>query len=200
VNGTVLHQVLRLAGEARQAGEPVTAAVIRAMHDRAWSAVVFPDPRRAPAFKRAGLAQLEAFCASGGFEHPPESVERDFSAAVDGYTLHGVIDRVDRVAGGWRIVDYKTGRPLGRARRDLQVALYGLGASAGLGIDPAALEIVYLASGQRIELEGIASIQAEAKRIGSEVATAVRAGRFESHPERRKCRLCAYRLACAEAL
>ena len=73
----------------------------------------------------------------------------------------------------------KTGRPIGRARRDLQVALYGLGAAGAFGFEPAELEIVYLASGARVTLDAARSLQAEAKRVASEVAEAVRAGRFE---------------------
>ena len=40
----------------------------------------------------------------------------------------------------------------------------------------------------------------EAARQGAEVADGVRAGRFEARPDRRRCRLCPYRLVCAEAL
>jgi DNA helicase-2/ATP-dependent DNA helicase PcrA len=200
IQGVILHDVLRRAGEARRTGEPVTAGQIRSWLSSAWQSTDFPDERRAPAFKRNGLAQLEAFVASGGFDSPPELVERDFSAPVDGFTLHGIIDRVDRTQGGWRIIDYKTGRPVGRARRDLQVALYGLGAAGGLGLEAAELEIVYLASGARVTLDRVDSLKVEARRIASEVAEGIRAGRFEPQPERRKCRLCAYRLACAAAL
>ena len=200
VQGVILHDVLRRAGEARRAGEHVTAGRLKSWHASAWQATSFPDERRAPTFRRNGLAQLEAFRAAGGFDSPPELVERDFTAPVDGFTLHGIIDRVDRVDSGWRIVDYKTGRPVGRARRDLQVALYGLGAAGGLGLEPAELEIVYLASGTRVTLDGVPSLQAEARRIASEAADGIRSGGFEPQPERRKCRLCPYRLACADAL
>jgi len=41
---------------------------------------------------------------------------------------------------------------------------------------------------------------AEATAQAAEVAAGVRDGRFEARPERRRCRLCPYRLACAEAL
>jgi putative RecB family exonuclease len=200
VQGVILHEVLRRAGEARRAGEPLTEASLGSMHAAVWNETRFPDQRRAATFRRSGLAQLEAFRAAGGFEAPPELVEREFTAGVDGFTLHGVIDRVDRTDSGWRIVDYKTGRPLGRSRRDLQVALYGLGAAGALGMPPAELEVVYLATGTRLALDGVPALQAEAKRIGSEVASAIRSGRFDAQPERRKCRLCPYRLACAEAL
>ena len=200
VQGVILHEVLRRAGEARRAGEPVTSTRMRSLHAAVWKTANFPDERRAPAFKRIGLGQLEAFRTAGGFEGTPELLERDFTSAVDGFTLHGVIDRVDRTESGWRIIDYKTGRPIGRARRDLQVALYGLGAADALRMAPVELEIVYLASGTHVALEGPESLQVEAKRIAAEVAAGIRSGNFDAKPERRKCRLCPYRLACTDAL
>ena len=200
IQGVILHEVLRRAGEARRSGEALTAAGLRALHGQVWSETEFPDPRRAPAFRRAGLAQLEAYRAAGGFDQAPELLEREFTAPIDGFTLHGVIDRIDRRDEGWLIVDYKSGRPVARARRDLQVALYGLGASAALGLEPAELEIVYLASGEKVRLEGAPGLRADARRIATDVAASIRAGQFEAQPERRKCRLCPYRLACVEAL
>jgi len=200
VQGTILHEVLRRAGEERRLGHAITPERLHAMHAEVWETSGFPDARRAATFRRLGLAQLEAFRASGGFERTPDLLEREFSAAVDGFTLHGVIDRVDRTDEGWLIIDYKSGRPLARARRDLQVALYALGASTGLSLDPIELEVVYLAEGSAIRLEGVPKLQAEARTIAIEVAEKIRAGRFDPQPERRKCRLCPYRLACAEAL
>ena len=200
VQGTILHEVLRRAGEERRAGSSITPETLHAMHTEVWQAAAFPDARRAATFRRQGLAQLEAFRASGGFERTPDLVEREFSAAVDGFTLHGVIDRVDRTDEGWLIIDYKSGRPLARARRDLQVALYALGASTALSLDPIELEVVYLAEGSAIRLEGVPKLQAEARTIAIEVAEKIRSGQFDPQPERRKCRLCPYRLACAEAL
>jgi len=200
VQGTILHEVLRRAGEARRTGSAITPERLHAMHADVWEASSFPDARRASTFRRLGLEQLEAFRARGGFERTPDLVEREFSAAVDGFTLHGVIDRVDHIQDGWLIIDYKSGRPLARARRDLQVALYALGASTALSLDPIELEVVYLAEGSAIRLEGVPKLQAEARTIAIEVADKIRAGRFDPQPERRKCRLCPYRLACAEAL
>jgi CRISPR/Cas system-associated exonuclease Cas4 (RecB family) len=46
----------------------------------------------------------------------------------------------------------------------------------------------------------VPKLEAEARAIATEVAEKVAAGRFEPQPERRKCRLCPYRLACADAL
>lgn len=200
VHGVIQHEILRQAGEARKSGREVTAPVLKSIHEKVWRESTFPDARRAATFKRIGAAQLEAFRGGGGFDVPPEFLEQPFSAAVDGWTLRGVIDRIDRTDSGWRIVDYKSGRPLTRRRRDLQVALYALGASNGLRLDPIELEVVYLATGQRVKVERVQELVAEATSQAVEVAEGVREGRFEARPERRRCRLCPYRLACAEAL
>jgi RecB family exonuclease len=200
VHGVILHEVLRQAGEARKSGAQVTAQMLESFHEEAWKAQDFPDPRRAATFQRLGAAQLEAYRKKGGFDAPPEFLEHPFSAAVDGWTLRGIIDRIDRTETGWRIVDYKSGRPLTRRRREMQVALYALGATTALSLDPIELEVVYLASGESIKVDKVSSLVTEATTQAQEVAEGVRAGRFEARPERRRCRLCPYRLACAEAL
>jgi DNA helicase-2/ATP-dependent DNA helicase PcrA len=200
VQGVIMHETLRRAGEAKRSGEDVTSAVLRSLHSEVWAEIPFPDSRRAATFERNGAAQLEAFRVKGGFEATPEYLEQPFSVAVDGWTLNGVIDRIDRADGSWRITDYKSGRPLGRGKRDLQVALYALGAESALKLEPVELEIVYLASGESVHVEHSAALRAEATRQGSEVTEGVKAGRFEARPDRRRCRLCPYRLVCANAL
>jgi DNA helicase-2/ATP-dependent DNA helicase PcrA len=224
VQGVVLHEVLRRAGEARQRSDKVTAALLSSLHDQVWSATAFPDPRRAPTFKRNGAEQLESYRKGGGFDAKPEYLEQPFTVDVDGWTLRGVIDRVDRTDFGWRILDYKTGRPVTRGKRDLQVALYAIGAASGLGLESQGqggaqesgsarpgtprgdvprqieLDIVYLASGETVLLDRPDALVADAKKQGAEVADGVKAGRFEAKPDRRRCRLCPYRLACADAL
>jgi len=200
VHGTVLHEVLRRAAEVRARSEPVTAQTVRSIHATVWSETRFPDARREPTFRRIGLEELESFRAAGGFEGEPAYLEHPFRVEVDGWTLSGVIDRIDRRAEGWRIIDYKSGRPLTRRRRDLQVALYALGATQSLDLAPVDLEVVYLASGERVAIKDVEPLVGQAREQASEVAAAVADGRFEARPDRRRCRLCPYRLACADAL
>jgi DNA helicase-2/ATP-dependent DNA helicase PcrA len=149
---------------------------------------------------RNGAADLEAYRKGGGLEPLPAYLEHPFEVSVDGWTLRGIIDRIDRTEGGWKIVDYKSGRPIGKKTRDLQLALYALGATSSLQMDPVALEVVYLASGESVHVEKIAGLIQDARVQGTEVAEGIRQGRFEARPERRRCRLCPYRLACADAL
>jgi putative RecB family exonuclease len=200
VQGVILHEALRRAGELRRQGAAITRARLRSIHDEVWRATQFPDPRRAPVFKRNGAHELEAYRARGGFDVAPAFVEQPFDVAVDGWKLRGVIDRIDASGEGWRIIDYKSGRPVARKRRDLQVALYALAAASGLNLERIELEVVYLASGESVRIEKVDGLMHEAELDGSQVADAVKAGSFEARPERRRCRLCPYRLACSEAL
>jgi DNA helicase-2/ATP-dependent DNA helicase PcrA len=200
VQGVILHETLRRAAEARRKGADVTAPMLRSLHREVRGEITFPDARREATFERNGAAQLEAFRKQGGLDGRPEYLEQPFTVAVDGWTLNGVIDRIDHASGNWRIIDYKTGRPLARRPRDLQVALYALGAEAALKLDPVELEIVYLASGDSVRVEPNRQLLSEAARQGGEVADGVRAGQFEARPDRRRCRLCPYRLVCADAL
>jgi CRISPR/Cas system-associated exonuclease Cas4 (RecB family) len=51
-----------------------------------------------------------------------------------------------------------------------------------------------------VKVERVKDLVTEASNQAAEVAEGVRDGRFEARPERRRCRLCPYRLACADAL
>jgi DNA helicase-2/ATP-dependent DNA helicase PcrA len=200
VHGVILHEVLRRAGELRRKGRDVSPARVRSILAEVWRSTRFPDERRAPTFRRNGSAQLEAYRKRGGLDPVPEYLEHPFNVAVDGWTLHGVIDRIDRTDSGWVIVDYKSGRRVVRRKRDLQLALYALGATSALGLDPVELEVVYLASGESVRMENPVALLSEARAEGSRAADGIKDGRFDARPERRRCRLCPYRLACAEAL
>jgi putative RecB family exonuclease len=200
VHGVILHEVLRRAGEERKEGRRISGPRLNSLLDEVWRTTQFPDERRAPTFRRIGAAELEGYRKKGGLDSAPEYLEHAFSVTLDGWTLRGVIDRIDRTPDGWRIIDYKSGRPVPRRRRDLQVALYALGAANSLRLDPLELEVVYLASGDSVLVGKVDTLVRDATVEGTEVAEGIRSGNFEARPERRRCRLCPYRLACTEAL
>lgn len=209
--GNIVHAVLMALGRLRKETAEISDDMLLRIHDQAWENTPFPDPRRQPAMRALGLAQLRQYRESGGFAVLPAHVEQPFMADLGVWRLRGVIDRVDPPSTEatatasdrrWRIIDYKTGDPIpaSRLRRDLQLALYALGARTALGMDSFELEIVYLRDASRVIVTAGESLLRDAEAIGGEVAAGVAAGAFEPRPERRRCTLCPYRLACPAAL
>jgi len=49
-------------------------------------------------------------------------------------------------------------------------------------------------------VDKVDSLKHDAEAEGAAVAAGITSGGFEPKPERRRCRLCPYRLACAAAL
>ncbi|MDQ6898968.1 MAG: ATP-dependent helicase [Candidatus Dormibacteraeota bacterium] len=203
--GTVLHQVLKRAGSHRRQGRELSLELLRSIHEDAWDRIALSEPRRRPVLEALAWRLLEALHRAGGLERPPLLVEEQFNLQLPGWQLQGVIDRVERGPEGIRIIDYKTGRP--ERGSELQLALYALGAASipalavELDGEPAELEIVYLRrEAQREPFKATPELLAEARSTGAHVAAAIRTGRFEPRPQRRRCALCAYRLACDAAL
>jgi superfamily I DNA/RNA helicase/RecB family exonuclease len=203
--GTVLHRALHHAGRQLQSAGQLSKADLLDHHRAAWETVALVEPHRRPALEKLGRRLLGQLYDAGGLTGRPSLLEAPFRADLDGWSLRGVIDRIDepeRPDGAWRIVDYKSGSavPASRLRRDLQLALYALGARQALDLHPLDMEIVYLRDGRRVTIEATEELLEGAARLGRDVAAAVSAGSFEPRPERRRCGLCPYRLACASAL
>jgi DNA helicase-2/ATP-dependent DNA helicase PcrA len=207
--GSILHLTLQRAGEHRRRGGRIDPPLLERLYLEAWDEVGLADPRRRPALEAVGRRMLETFLAGGGLDAVPRHLEAPFSIDLGSWTLRGVIDRIDEmpVDGGarWLVVDYKTGghQPPSRLRGDLQLARYALGAAAVAGsaasLEALRLEIVYLRDGRRVEVPVTAALLDEAREAGDRVAAGIAAGSFEPRPERRRCALCAYRLACEGA-
>jgi RecB family exonuclease len=221
--GSAVHAALMGAGAARREGRLLTREVLEPLYSRAWEGAGITDARRGPVLRQLGWDQLVRYVEGGGLAVAPRLVEQPFTADLDGWRLRGIIDRVDPPptqrggevglegreknrdedhGGAWRLVDYKTGNPMpaSRLRRDFQLALYALGAKHGLGLEPLELEIVYLKTGQSVVMAADEALLSEARRVADEVVDGIRQQRFEARPERRRCQLCPYRLACPDAL
>ena len=84
----------------------------------------------------------------------PAAVEQRFEVELDGHVLRGIIDRLDKLpAGGYEIIDYKTGRnipPKYRVDSDLQLSIYYLASKELWGIEPEKLTLYFLIPDQRI--------------------------------------------------
>jgi putative RecB family exonuclease len=113
----------------------------------------------------------------------PAAMEHRFQIEVEGVTISGVIDRMDRIpGGGYEVIDYKTNRrlpPQAVIDRDLQLSVYHLAAKEVWGIEPERLTLYYLLPGQRMSTtRTVADIDELRRRIVT-VAERIEAGKFE---------------------
>jgi RecB family exonuclease len=129
----------------------------------------------------------------------PAALEFRFRVEVEGITLSGVIDRMDRLpGGGYEIIDYKTNRrlpPQARVDRDLQLSLYHLAAREIWGIEPERLTLYFLLPGQRMSTRRAPADADELRRRVVTVAERIDAGMFEPR-ENPLCDWCDYQRLC----
>jgi putative RecB family exonuclease len=129
----------------------------------------------------------------------PAAMEFRFRVEVEGVTVSGIIDRMDRLpGGGYEIIDYKTNRrlpPRAVIERDLQVSIYALAAREVWGIEPERLTLYYLLPGQRMSTTRTdADLDALRRRIAT-VSERIAAGRFEPR-ENPLCGWCDFQRLC----
>jgi CRISPR/Cas system-associated exonuclease Cas4 (RecB family) len=129
----------------------------------------------------------------------PVALEFRFQVEIEGVTLSGIIDRMDRTpGGGYEIVDYKTNRrlpPQSRIDQDLQLSIYHLAAREVWGIEPERLTLYYLLPGQRMSTTRTPSDVDELRRRIGVVAERIEAGMFEAR-QNPLCDWCDYQALC----
>lgn len=129
----------------------------------------------------------------------PAALEFRFEIQVEGVTLSGVIDRMDRIpGGGYEIIDYKTNRrlpPRERIDRDLQLSIYHLAARDVWGIEPERLTLYYLLPNQRMSTARTRADLDELRRRIATVAERIDAGRFEPR-QNPLCDWCEFQARC----
>jgi CRISPR/Cas system-associated exonuclease Cas4 (RecB family) len=119
------------------------------------------------------------------FENPPAggppkilkvngspALEIPFNLKISGYTLYGVIDRIDEIDGGVMILDYKTGQPKDKLDLDAkeQLLIYQIAAQEVLHLQPKQLAYYYLENGKLASFLGSeAELLAQKGKIISEI-------------------------------
>jgi RecB family exonuclease len=129
----------------------------------------------------------------------PAALEFRFQIEVEGVTVSGVIDRMDRIpGGGYEIIDYKTNRrlpPQQRIDEDLQLSVYHLAAREVWGIEPERLTLYYLLPGQRMSTVRTTAHIDELRRRIVTVAQRIEAARFEPR-QNPLCDWCDFQAMC----
>jgi RecB family exonuclease len=197
--GESLHEALR-----RFHAQPVpvspTPAQLMGYLDESWDRSAYANAQEERAYRDHAREVLLAYHKDNapGFR-VPVALEQRFQIDVDGVTVSGVIDRMDRHPdGSYEIIDYKTNRrlpPRKYVERDLQLSIYYLAAWEVWGILPDRLTLYFLLPGQPMTVARTPEdLDATRSRI-ADVAQGIKAGRFAPQ-ENRLCDWCDYQAQC----
>jgi putative RecB family exonuclease len=197
--GETLHEALR-----RFHAQPVPVAPrleqLLGYLDEAWDPTAYRNEQEERAYRNHAQEVLISYHRDNAASfRVPVALEQRFQIDVDGVTLSGVIDRMDRHPdGSYEIVDYKTSRRLPPRRyieSDLQLSIYYLAAWEVWGILPERLTLYFLLPAQPMTVtRGADDLAATRARI-AEVAAGIRAGEFQPK-ENRLCDWCDYQANC----
>jgi putative RecB family exonuclease len=168
--------------------------------DDVWVSEGFRDEAEERLYRDHGREVLALYHRENADRYRiPAALEFRFQVEVEGVTLSGVIDRMDRLpGGGYEIIDYKTNRrlpPQARVERDLQLSLYHLAAQEIWGIEPERLTLYFLLPGQRMTTTRSPGAIDDLRRRVATVADRIGAGRFEPR-ENPLCDWCDYQHLC----
>jgi putative RecB family exonuclease len=124
--------------------------------------------------------------------------ERTFRIELNGITVSGRVDRLDRIAGRRaRIVDYKTGSPRSQEDADdsLQLSIYALAAERAWDLDPEEIVFYNLQTNAGVVTTRNPEALDEAMEEIRKAAEGIATENFRPKPGFH-CRWCPYRSLC----
>jgi putative RecB family exonuclease len=197
--GDSLHRALHLFHNRPVPVAPSVDELLE-MLEACWVSEGFVDASEERTYVDHGRQVLSQYHRENADDYRiPAALEFRFTIDVEGVSLSGVIDRMDRIpGGGYEIVDYKTNRrlpPQARIDQDLQLSIYHMAAREIWGIEPERLTLYYLLPGQRMTTVRTLGDMDELRRRIGVVAERIEAGMFEPK-QNPLCDWCDYQALC----
>ncbi|MGI9557024.1 MAG: PD-(D/E)XK nuclease family protein, partial [Solirubrobacterales bacterium] len=198
--GILLHQVLERFHSEKLQGEGGGLDRLLSLFEAGWRRAGFGSSDDELQYRDRAVAALARYEErDAAAESRPVWLERRFDLEIGNHRLRGRVDRVDQnAAGGYELIDYKTGELKTEADHagDLQLALYRMAASTVWDIEVEAGTYWYVLDDRRVELRPEADDRERVERTVLEVGEGVGAQDFEPRPDYAVCSWCDYRLIC----
>lgn len=125
-------------------------------------------------------------------------VELPFSVHIEGVRFEGKIDRIDSVAGGVRIIDYKTGKKKDKPDMfyTMQLYVYALAVQEVLGLPVVDMSFYYVEEQDRLTLTLSEKALTKVREAILRIYTSMQAGDFVATPEKHVCGSCDFASIC----
>lgn len=205
--GTSMHATMQkffqLASERKKiAGEKFTVnrEELEKIYQETFIEDWYPDKKTKEDYRARGLKSIREFYDLWQEAKPTaQFLEQKFVYKLDrDCSIRGTIDRIDQLADGVRIIDYKTGQPKNKLEADDkdQLLIYQIATEEVLGLKVKELIFHYFTDNSQLSFLGqekeIEKLKDKIRRIVAEI----KRGEFKPDPDKRKCQLCDFKSIC----
>lgn len=197
--GTTIHNTLNELHTRLVFDTPVTFEDLMAIYEKNWEPLGYlNEEHRQARFEKGKTLLKNYYELNVPGKVKPIALEKSFSLKIDGIKFLGRIDRIDPLdGGGVEILDYKTGstKTQKEVDKDLQVALYAVGAKEALGLDPKQLSLYFVEEGVKVNTTRTEAQLMEAKQDVINIVGKIKKGEFEASPGM-QCTWCEFKEIC----
>ncbi len=165
-----------------------------------WESLGYQDKAEEDSYFEQAQRILTQFYQSNVADFKlPVALEHRFELNFDGFTLTGVIDRIDKLESGrFEIIDYKTTRrlpPRSKVDSDLQLSIYHLATEEIWGFPPEKLTLYFLVPNVKISTTRSQEDIEETKRKIKDTLSAISEKKFDPR-ENALCPYCDFQERC----
>ena len=196
--GSSLHLTLKEFFEIREKEKRILEN-LHLLLDKNWASKGFNNKEEEQQLKQKGKEMLTRFYQTHDPYLIPYSTEKTLKAKIGDLILSGRIDRIDKIDGGFEIIDYKSGKIMDEEEQDLQLTLYYvLLQNSYLQIIPKRFTYHYLKSNQKLTFgKSEAEIKEGWNRIKGIIQGIKLTREFKSNPNK-FCNWCDFKELCPE--
>ena len=126
-------------------------------YDEGWHHHGFGTPQQALEFYAKGRKILENYRLAEQNAAQAEIffTEKEFEFEFERWRVRGTIDRVDRVSGGYELIDYKMGfepKTAEDLKSDLQLSMYAIGLRKSFSMEVKTVSWILLVKGEKLSI------------------------------------------------
>lgn len=200
--GTTIHDTLRDFHTKLMFEKTVTLKELLQMYEKNWQPLGYLNEEHRKIRYESGKKLLENYYKKTKNDTPGYiALEKSFNIKIDGIRFYGRIDRIDTIDNAKNneveIIDYKTGNAKTQkdVDKDMQVAIYAIGAKEGLGYEPKKLSLYFLEEGIKLTTTRSEKDLEETKAQLRQVVNEIKAGKFV-HTPGMHCNWCDFKAIC----
>ncbi|MDP2945919.1 MAG: PD-(D/E)XK nuclease family protein, partial [bacterium] len=182
----------------------ISEAELLKIYETHWLNEWFDSKKQEQDYYQAGKKMLKDFYEKFSkqrttiFQYQGKpALEVEFKLKIKDIILKGKIDRIDEIAGGVRLLDYKTGEAKEKITKEnkIQLLLYQIAAEESLGLKPVELGYYYLGEGEMISFLGSEKEKDDLKIKIIEQVEQIKTSDFSAKPGWH-CQFCDFKSIC----